>query len=724
LSFCYDLLRPLSGTSVYWCSILMALALPTQQFAGPPSNKELLSSARESLAHITVALARLEHVHAVSDTLISQIKVLSGVESSMLPEHLNKTLASAQFVPPPEIAEVIRARALQNLQQALGTLLISTMPDVQSVQEHLTCASLHAADTSSAHIAGAIAHGKELHHRLTDLSSESQSLDQGADCAAELKKFVQLSRQFSNKIGLGNLATVAKEFSKQLDAYDSNLHETRRTAQAELLPPPDSEMYRNILLAIDLYELERNPNKKDPTQHILHNDNQVEGINAIYRSLPAAHSIDTQSLSAALTTVLGDKVLADTIAHTFIEKAVWYQLEYPLVQSMLQVSPDQMDLLLKCWSFSALREFAQAGSSLKMPAKVLSQTLLKDTTLLTEPERALNLLSDIATYTSELSPLERYLPRISPHTTPELFMRQDSLQVAQSWLARARDGSIGQPALTRIAAENALSKLLGPFLEHAKSAASTLVYGFGKYAEPREAVPSPITLAQVLVTRNKDLLKFDINQLGSQTGLDLERGKACSELEQRGLFRIEAPPHAKRKISHSTLTEMETKLADNTQRALPPAIWEHTLAILDALHQPPVTMHKLLNQIDALLETHAPKATVKDTAERRLTLAASSDEVHSLISDIFDQLDRLKSESKPHELKKNIDRLTTSCTKLKKLLCSTTSPLDPALEDLLEQMRIPPRVSTAEVDNRRTTARQALTAISNLLIEPSRGIKS
>lgn len=699
----------------------MALALSTRHDTAPPSNQELLSSARASLADIAATLDRLERFHRASEALVSHIDGLGAVDSAKLPEHLNKHIASARLAPPPDIAEAIRARTLDNLQQTLSRLLAGLTPDVQSVQDHLTRVSGSLADDKVAPITAALECGRRLREQLTHCSSDSRSLDTIRACTEELRRFIDVSRHFSNTIGKGNLQAIAKEFGEQLDAHVSSLRDSQLAAQAALLPPTDSDMYRNIVLAIDLYELERNSKHKNPALHILHGSNKTAGINALYRSLPEAHSIDTQGLTKALAAIVGDGRLADTVAHTLVEKATWYQLEYPLVLRMLKLRPDQMDLLVNYWSLGELREFAQATSQLKIDPRVATQALLNDTALLTDPERTFALLEDITVYLAQLTPIEKFLPRISPQVSPELFIRQGGLQVAESWRARARDSSIAQKPLQRIAAEHALAQLLRPFLEHAKFAAPTLVYGFGCYTNPQEADPSPRTLSGSLPARRADFLKLEITVAATQDGIDPHRTTACRELEEHGLFRFEDKP---RKIKSDSLSEIKTKLAGDTQRALPPEIWKHTIAILEALHQPPEILDQLLNQIDLLTERNALKGSAKSTAEQRITITVPAEKVSPLISDISQQLDALRCEDKPHELWKKIARVTTSVGKLKQMFSPNSGSPEPAVEELLEQLKFPRRPSPAEIETHKHTARCALTAISNLVMDTAGGIKA
>jgi hypothetical protein len=699
----------------------MAHDLSTQHGTALPNNKELLSSARASLATIAVTLQHLERTHSASEALVSHIDGLLATDSSKLPEHLNRHIASARFAPPSDIAEAIRERTLGNLQQALSKLLAGLTPKVQSVQEHLTRVSASPAEDKVAAIAEALECGRRLCGQLTSLSSDSKSLDISRACTAELRKFILLSRQFSNSIGKSNLQTIAKEFGEQLDAHVSCLRDSQLATQAALIPPADSDMYRNILLATDLYELERHSTHKNPTRHILHGSDHVEGINALYRSLPEAHSIDTQGLAKALTAIVGEESLANSIAQTLIEKATWYQIEYPLVRSMLQLQPDQMDLLLTNWSLAELREFAHATSQLKIPARVASKALINDTALLTDPERTLTLLQDITEYFTQLTPLERFLPRISPQVSPELFLRHDSLQVAESWRARARDGTIPHTSLQRIAAEHALAQLLAPFLEEAKFAAPTLVYGFGCYSNPRDAGPSPRTLSRSLPTRRADFLRLGISVAATQDGIAPHRITACHELEKRGLFRFEDKP---RKIKSDSLSEIKTKLAGDTQRALPPEIWEHTIAILEALHRPPEILHQLLNQVGLLTETHAPKVPAKSTSEQKIMIAAPVEKVHTLISDISQQLDALDREDKQHKLWKKVDRVATTVGKLKLVLSPRSGSPEPAVAELLEQLKFPRQLGPAEIETQKHTARRALTAISNLVMDTAGGIKA
>jgi hypothetical protein len=701
----------------------MTLASSTHNDRLPPSNKDLLSSARATLASVSEALERLEQTQSKCEALIAHIHSLVAVDSSQLPTHFNKRLASAQFVPPSSVAEEIRDRALDNLQQALATLLGSVTPHIHAVHEHLKSVSAQSAGGSSDQIEQGLKSGERLSQLLSALSSDPASFEVSTECTTELKKFSSVSRRFSNAIGRENLATIAKQFSEHLDAHDNYLREAHHASQSALLPPSHSELYRNLLLAVDVYELERNTKQEIPARHSRHSGDHNENINSLYRSLPAAHSIDIQALSKALTAIIGEQTLADTIAHTLVEKATWYQLEYPLVQHMLQLKPDQMDLLLTHWSLGELREFAHVSSELKIPAKLASQALLNEPRHITHPDMALAWLQEITTYFSQLSPLERYLPRISPHVSPELFIRHDCLEVAQAWLTRVRDGTIDKRALGRIAAENSISRLLIPFLEHATSAAPTLVYGFGSHTSPREADPSPMSLTGPLLQRRKDLRMLEMTLMSAETGIDLDRTTACSELQKRGLVKCEWPPNSPRKLNVDNFAEMTTKLVQDKQTALPPQIWEHTLAILDALHQPVETMHNLLQQIDSLLTAYTPQVSTGNTVEHRMKITASPEQAHTLISEISAKFEQLSRTDKPHEIKKKIDQITTSFTKLKRLISQSTSPIEPAVEDLLNQIKISPRLSPDQVDEKKSTARLALTAISNLFMDPVGGEK-
>lgn len=708
----------------------MPLASLSDSRAPLPSNGDLLAAARNELKVADAACERLVKTQHLTHALVTRMVALTTVTPEQLPEHLTKHLASAQHSPSPEIALAIRDSVLNNIRQALEKAIPSIAPDAQEILEFLRGGSKRSLDVGPTRAERAISKGAALCMVAQECSTTTCTIDDYTKVATALDEFVKVARQCFGQIGTAGLKSLATQFVAELEAHDQSLQAERRAAQALQLPPHNSQLYRNIVLAVDLHELEKNGislgGRSTAALHILPSDTlggASDSLNSLYRQLPAAYTIEINELSAALTSIVGDSGLATEIARNFHAKSTWYQGEYPLVQRILGVSPEQMDLLLNSWSFPQLRIFANSCAALQIGIKVASAALLKDSSLLTSPDETLGLLGKISEYVTQLSPLEHYLPRISPRISPEDFLQQRGVDVASNWLATVRTSGIPPLALSRLAAQNAVTQLLTPHLANARHAATVLVYGFGGRVESKSSGPLVAELTSPVHARNADLEYFELQESAStrplgNTGLWLDKGhtEACRELTNKGLLRTPnvSTSGGAKKSATEALSTMGQLVRD--QKHLPSVVWEHVLAILTGLKSEKNTLSSLLLQTDEIITSSASSSSSPErrrgSSGKQKRMTASPDEISELISAIQQQLAELDVDLPQHQLKRKFDQLVTNFQKLKNAVLPKSSSSD--LNQLIEGLELPTRLGRADT----SSVLAELVAIQNALSRP------
>lgn len=684
-----------------------------------PCNNELLAYVRESLKEEGNPLDSMRGVLVVR-RFLDQAERLEAVSSDELPGTIRELIASAPQEAPQETAEAIKAHTIANFLNSINFIITGARPIIIALIEQLSTVQKQ---SSSRNGQSALEAGAAMRVTLEALEkSPLTSLRKAREVLTQLTEFEKECHNHLNESSIkdAKLREVSTFYIQRLEAHCESEHRIKQEEQIATLPARDSQEYRNALLAIDVYEASRKDRKHTPARHVglrQESPESSQSADSMYRAIPPAHSIQIETISQTLAAIVDDKELAATIATTYKEMATWFQNTLPRVQALLGLDQNDFVTLLHSWHLAELEEALSNATSYHYPHQLLPKLFAIGGNSVESHEEIMQLIRDAGHYIHDLSPLERYLPEISPNLSPDNFISSHGFQMAQELRERSRRGDFSVKASHRIAAENAISELLTPYLkESAQDAARLLVYTFSEQPPLTNTPPSLAVFLREKILRHSDYKELGLfSKLAKAEKVNVKLTGVCRALEDLSLIKVFRPKEIKTMDVREALEVVTVTLAEH-QKTMPTENWDMIVGLIKSVTGPSTVMSSLLARIPDLKKNNSVRQKKKTSGPRKTKTGQSLNDIYKTLSELEDLLKDINPAEEAYQLRRNLSRISTKVGIASRIVGNTdgTVSTEEACK-LLNLVKPPHRVEESIVKDYLSTALSALTAATNLL---------